>query len=971
MSSGYMYDVFRLHEVKSKVASKLESVCTVGNLFFLGSADGRITVYAVKRNAGGAFDPANTVHIQTTKYKLPIKQMIPIPDKKLMLVMCGEQVILHQLLEMETDQASQANQYGNTQTEKMKEIGPVRNGKDVIAMHLKKERGAYFLVLVQKKKAMVLEYKDDKGEFIMVRDGLALPEGIKSVNWSGKNLMLGFRKEYVLLNTYDRDAETTSLFPTGKSGTPAVCNLDPFPELVVGEDNTGVRVFLDGQPSAQCGIVWASLPSAMGFFHPYVLSIHDSSSIEVRNPFNLSGRGSQALCQTISIKHVDKLSIRQVVDFDTPKPDARTDPNAFRKDIIVAVNASNSVFLLEMIPIREQALSLAAGKAFEASLDLCKLCPNEIPQLTLQSIKLNFGMHLFSKKEFVDAIKRFQEADADPKFVISLFPNFLPEYVQRQWKNPVKVKSGLETRELVDCLREALTALVTYLVGLRKPPEVELTSLPVTDEGMSQVSIDTALVRCFVFLDKEGDLLKFLSGPNWCVIDDCEGFLKEKGQWVALVQLWKAKRNHDQALHLLFTLGACGTANPTTELRPTLQGQPVVNLIATMLKDGGLPKRGVMLTQAEIERKLSKVVDGDDENYHKLLNQAIGIYTTIAYLQQLDCKKKLEKEYIESYCGWILANVDPIFALKIFLDSQSKHDDNDVVKLLLSLHEPGLVSATLRVSKYLELILGDSCNAYKDRDIHNDRARFLIELIQEERRPEDMRATESQTKLFQFLQKSEYYDQTQVVQWLQAQGYGKSFAKERAVLYHRMKAHAAAIDMYLNETNSMEDAKRYATMVSQDDEDAFKILLQHLLRPQDPKVPVRLKEALEVINTCEGVDAQSALPMLPENTSVAELADFLKNALRGVHSRRRSGEVYVNTLKSRLRQNQVAAVRAKSRYVVVDNDTLCAECSKKIRSDTVFARFPNGVIVHQACLEDEHVCPISHRDFRTGVETLL
>ncbi len=966
-----MYDVFRLHEVKSKIASKLESVCTLGNLFFLGSADGRITVYSVKRNAGGGFDPANTVHIQTTKYKLPIRQMIPIPEKKLMIVMCGEQAVLHQLLDLDTDPSLVGNQYGSTQVEKMKEIGPIRNAKDLVAMQLKKERGSYFLVIVQKKKAMVLEYKDDKAEFIMVRDGLALPEGIKSVNWSGKNLMLGFRKEYVLLNTYDRDAETTSLFPTGKSGVPAVCNLDPFPELVVGEDSTGVRVALDGSPSAQCGIVWASLPSAMGFFHPYILSIHDSSSIEVRNPFNLAGRGSQALCQTISIKHVDKLSIRQIVDFDAVKPDARTDPNAFRRDIIVAVNASNSVFLLEMIPLREQALSLAAGKAFEASLELCKLCPNEIPQPTLQSIKLNFGMHLFSKKDFPEAIRKFQEADADPKFVISLFPNFLPEFVQRQWKNPVKVKSGLETRELIECLKDALTALMTYLVTLRKPPEVELTTLPSTDEGMTMVSIDTALVRCFVLLDKETELIKFMSAPNWCALEDTELFLREKGQWVALVQLWKAKRNHDQALHLLFTLGSCGTASATSELRPALQGQQIVSVVANMLKDGGLPKRGVMLTQLEIERKLLKIVDSDEDTFQKLFNQAIGIYTTIAYLQQLDCKKKLEKEFIESYCGWILANIDPIYSLKIFLDSQGKHDEHDVVKLLLSLHEPGLITATLRVSKYLEMVLGDSCNSVKDRELHNDRARFLIELIQEERRPEDMRVTESQTKLFQFLQKSEYYDQAQVVQWLQAQGFGKSFAKERAVLYQRMKAHAAAIDMYLNETGSMEDAKRYATTVSLEDEDAFKILLQHLLRPTDAKTPIRLKEALEVINTCEGVDAQSALPMLPDETSVADLADFLKNALRTVHCKRRSSEVYANGLKSCLRQSQVAAVRAKGRYVVVDNDTLCAECSKKIRSDTVFARFPNGVIVHQACLEDEHVCPITHKDFRTGVETLL
>jgi hypothetical protein len=49
---------------------------------------------------------------------------------------------------------------------------------------------------------------------------------------------------------------------------------------------------------------------------------------------------------------------------------------------------------------------------------------------------------------------------------------------------------------------------------------------------------------------------------------------------------------------------------------------------------------------------------------------------------------------------------------------------------------------------------------------------------------------------------------------------------------------------------------------------------------------------------------------------------------------------------------------------VVDGETLCAVCSKRIGT-TVFARYPNGLLVHFGCAENDlHVSPLTREDFR-------
>ncbi|RNF19098.1 CNH domain-containing protein [Trypanosoma conorhini] len=108
--------------------------------------------------------------------------------------------------------------------------------------------------------------------------------------------------------------------------------------------------------------------------------------------------------------------------------------------------------------------------------------------------------------------------------------------------------------------------------------------------------------------------------------------------------------------------------------------------------------------------------------------------------------------------------------------------------------------------------------------------------------------------------------------------------------------------------------------------------------------------------------------MLPADTPLAPIAAFVKRSLRDASTRSRNAAIRASVLEARIRQAELKLARERARQVVLDLGSCCVACGKKLRPDVVFARFPNGVVVHQACMEDEHICPVTYKDFRLGIE---
>ena len=100
----------------------------------------------------------------------------------------------------------------------------------------------------------VLSWHETAQSFDLYKDyNLPLPNVVQVCSWAGKNLLLGLRKEYVLLDT--QTSKTVPLFQPGKSGKPVAC-----PGL---DDNVGVKLTLGGNPASKVGIRWANVPASV------------------------------------------------------------------------------------------------------------------------------------------------------------------------------------------------------------------------------------------------------------------------------------------------------------------------------------------------------------------------------------------------------------------------------------------------------------------------------------------------------------------------------------------------------------------------------------------------------------------------------------------------------------------------------------------------------------------------------------
>lgn len=141
-------------------------------------------------------------------------------------------------------------------------------------------------------------------------------------------------------------------------------------------------------------------------------------------------------------------------------------------------------------------------------------------------------------------------------------------------------------------------------------------------------------------------------------------------------------------------------------------------------------------------------------------------------------------------------------------------------------------------------------------------------------------------------------------------------------------------------------------------------LVRVLLRPADGRA-ADVPAALALVRAhAEEVDPYCALELLPAHVPIATLAEWLHASLRALEARGRAAQVARNLLKADSLAVRGALGEARREQVVLEPDTPCAVCGKRIGT-AAFARYPNAVVAHLVCSADSvHVCPVTREDFR-------
>ncbi|KAG5510280.1 hypothetical protein GH5_08389 [Leishmania sp. Ghana 2012 LV757] len=953
--SALRVEAYRAVSLGGPIPHRIESITTHGTLVVVGTSDGKVVVYRVGACEGSA--ASLTLLQEITDCRRHAVRQLTVVGARRLLVLVGDVIAVYHIHD---DAASSASGF------QLRDVTAITGLKDVVAFHVKQQKGVICMAVLQRKRVTLYEALHTSLDFLL-KATVALPDGIKTVSWMGRSIILGGRKDYFLYNT--STASTSVLYPTPRSGaTPLALPLSPVPEILVASDGAGLRALLyDGsEVPGDSRVLWTTPPAEMRYEHPYVVSHHPSAphhTLQVRLPLlatldNGTAYPRSCLCQTLVIPKVIKMAQCHWIDYDCAMPSQATPPDALTHFPIVVADADHRLYLLARTSVAVQAEALATAKLFDAADLLCRLCPHEVASPTMRRMVTAGALDKFTRQQdYVGCFRDLSSVDSDPRLSIRLFPGFL------RLNQTAQSCPALPVEEPAAVAVAALPALVDYLQSQRPSLMLLNGSAPSEPVQAQLEAVDRALVMSFCAMEKEEALLGLLRGENACDVADVATVLREHRQWVALTVLLEAHSRYDEALSQLQRLarvseGAAELPQPHCGvLQELFQRHP----FSAAKGDAYAPQSTIRewLASCSSAHLLSAA---DMETACTLATATMTALNFIRRRSLAHCH-----QLFEQHSCWILGTVPADSGVRIFFSEENVRNYGAALQVLQAYPEgPRTTPRLLLVVEYLFQLLTDARVRVMESAVYERYWRGLGELLFASPAEAVREAGERQRlrdRLREFLLTSPHVSLESAEAYFNAPDVRTECVQERAAVHRRKGSHRAAIAMFLNESECLADATAYATSVYADgSSDAFTALLEALLRPASGAP--RVTEALEIMNTCDGIDAAAVLPMLPDDMSFSRVSGFLLHALRASTTMYRASAVHSGILKAKSLQCEENCVRLSSRAVVLEEGMVCPVCQRRLRPDTVLAVYPNNVMLHQGCAIDEHVCAATLRDYR-------
>ncbi|KAG5484533.1 hypothetical protein LSCM1_07909 [Leishmania martiniquensis] len=960
--SALPVEAYRVVSLGGPIPYKVESITTYGTLVMVGTSDSKVVAYRVEACEGSTTSLTLLQEITDCR-RHAVRQLTVVAARRL-LVLVGDVIAVYHIHD---DAASSASGF------QLRDVTAITGLKDIVAFHVKQQKGLISMAVLQRKRVALYEASHTHLDFLL-KVTVPLPDGIKTISWMGRSILLGGRKEYFLYNT--STASTSVLYPTPRSGaTPLVLPMTPVPEILVASDGGGLRALLyDGsEVPGDSRVLWATPPVEMRYEYPYVVSYHPSAphhTLQVRLPLLATLEGATAhpqscLCQTVDLPKVTKIAQCHWVDYDCAMPSKAEPPDVFTHFPIVVADADQHLYLLARTSVAAQVEALAAAKLFAAADLLCRLCPHEVPSPTLRRIVTAGALEKFiHQKDHVGCFRDLGSVDSDPRIAIQLFPGFA------RLSNTAPSFPTLPVEAPAAVTVAALPALVDYLQAQRSSLMVLSGSAPSQLVQSQLEAVDRALIMSFCVMEKEEALLALLCGENACDVADVEAILREHRQWVALTVLLEAHGQYEEALsqlrHLANLREGALELPPSSlgVLRELFQRHP----LSAARGDDFLAQNTVRewVTSCSSAHSLSAA------DTHTTCTIATAAMTALNFLRRRSLAQC--PRLFEQHSCWVLGAVPADSAVCIFFSDQNVHNYGAALQILKAYPEgPRTTPRLLLVVEYIFQLLADARVRVTEPAVYENYWRGLGELLFTSPAAAVTEAGERQrlrSRLREFLLTSPHVNLESAEAYFAAPEIRLECVQERAAVHRRKGSHRAAIAMFLSESQCLADATSYASSVYADgSSDAFTALLEALLRPA-AGAP-RVSEALEIMNTCDGIDAVAVLPMLPDDMPFSRVSGFLLHALRATTAMYRTSAVYSGILKAKRLQGEESCVRLSSRAVILEEGMVCPVCQRRLRPDMVLAVYPNNVILHQSCALDKHVCAATLRDYRCDAYAAL
>ncbi|KAG0169936.1 Vacuolar morphogenesis protein 6 [Apophysomyces sp. BC1034] len=896
-----MHDAFQVTTVVDKV-NRIESIFAHGDRLLIGTGIGQLLVYDTKEPlvADDNEVPEVTL-VQTIKNfsKRPIEQLDIIKEIDMLVSLSDGLVSLHDLrtfeLRMALGKTKGANLFA---IQTMVEMSPEEKVPLLITR----------LAVAVRKKLLVFVWQDT--EFYETKE-LNIPDRIKAMAWVGTTkICLGFSSEYALMDV-EADQLTELFAPTGpveasplstistlnnlynmsigsRGGKPMVTKI-PNNEMILARDHVSIFLGLDGAPTRKFGIEWSGAPEQMGYSYPYVIAI---------------------LPKHVEVRNIQTLKLVQQIEL----PNARFLNQGKLMDQLVEKHEY------------EEAVSL---------LDQIDAVHVENKEEKLRAIRTAYANDLFRRGEYNTALGLFQELDAHPADVIRLYPEMisgsLAETSSLKDEEDLlmaplrKKKSASEDGDDKDSKDERPASRASN----RSRATVTTTRSSQKDVSLTGYNLHDAVNQLIRFLtDKRQRLSKKLHGsprsqkPTKPVEGQDHDDLLYQASLVDTALLKSYMMTNDALVGpLLRVQNNCDVQECETILLDKKKYKELVDLYNC---------KGLHADALDLLAKLGQQADGPLR----------GVLPTVRYLQRLGSS---QLDLVLNYSRWVLEK-DPRLGMDIFIDDLAEVETFPREKIL---HHLESISSDLSIL-YLEYILEELQD--NSPEFHNRLAIAYLDEILSVKPDDQERKAEVRSRMLNFLRSSTHYRAEKILIRLPMD----DLFEERAVLLSRIGQHDQALDIYVYKLKNYAMAEEYCTKVYQEDpekgERMYLTLLRVYLQPSNNQKPP-LEPALDLLaHHGSHINASEVLSLLPKDTGVKGLFPFLEKYIRASNQNRNMDMIVKNLLKAEqlLVEEQLAFYR--SRAVKITDDRMCPQCNKRI-GNSVFAVFPNGVVVHYSCKE--------------------
>ncbi|TYH78811.1 hypothetical protein ES332_D03G015100v1 [Gossypium tomentosum] len=544
------YDSF---ELINNCPTKIDAVESYGSKLLVGCSDGSLRIYGPDSSIADQSPPFDSLALRKKPYAL--ERTVAWFSKKALLSM---KVLESRGLLLSLSESIAFHRLPNFET-----IVVIAKAKGANVYSWDDRRG--FLCFARQKRVSIFRH-DGRG-FLEVKE-FGVPDTVKSISWSGENICVGVRKDYMILNA--TNGALSEVFSSGKIAPPLVVPL-PSGELILGKENIGVLVDQNGKLVQAGRICWSEAPIAVVIQKPYAIAL---------SPRRVEIRVLHDACHLIKSNNA----------------------------IVVASN--NSVYGLFPVPLGAQIVQLTASGEFEEALTLCKLLPPKDADLRAARERLihtRYAHYLFENGCYEEAMEHFLASQVDITYVLSLYPSIvLPKTTTIPKPEKLMDLSPDDSSGLSDDLEtllpqpsesdenaafefkktshNTLMALIKYLqkkgynivekAAAEGMEEVVLDAIgdnftsarskksnkrhdnvPINSAARDMAAIlDTALLQALLLTGQPSAALELLNGLNYCDVKICEELLQNGNHYAALLELYKSNSMHRESLRLLHQL---------------------------------------------------------------------------------------------------------------------------------------------------------------------------------------------------------------------------------------------------------------------------------------------------------------------------------------------------------------------------------------------------------------------------------